>query len=87
MGPKVHSAMETQSVLPVAKAARAAWACADLLICADNDRKTPGNPGLTAARAAAKETGALLAVPQFPEGVAGSDFNDLANLRRARDER
>jgi putative DNA primase/helicase len=56
---------------------------ADLVICADNDRKTEGNPGLTAATAAAKATGARLAVPEFPEGVSGSDFNDLANLRRA----
>ncbi len=53
------------------------------LACADNDRKTEGNPGLTAATAAAKETGARLAVPEFPEDAIGSDFNDLANLRRA----
>lgn len=79
----VLCAMNAGNLLPVAKAARAAWPCADLVICADNDRKTEGNPGLTAATAAAKATGARLAVPEFPEGVSGSDFNDLANLRRA----
>jgi putative DNA primase/helicase len=75
--------MNAGNLLPVAKAARAAWPCADLVICSDNDRKTARNPGLTAATAAAKEAGARLAVPEFPEGVSGSDFNDLANLRRA----
>ena len=79
----VLCAMNAGNLLPVAKAARVAWPCADLVICADNDRKTEGNPGLTAATAAAKATGARLAVPEFPEGVSGSDFNDLANLRRA----
>jgi putative DNA primase/helicase len=82
-GHPVLCAMNAGNLLPVAKAARAAWPGADLLICADNDRKTEGNPGLTAATAAAKATGARLAVPEFPEGVSGSDFNDLANLRRA----
>lgn len=79
----VLCAMNAGNLLPVAKAARAAWPDADLVICADDDRKTAGNPGLTAATKAAKETGARLAIPEFPEGVAGTDFNDLANLRTA----
>ena len=37
---------------------------------------------MTAATAAANATGARLIVPEFPEGAAGSDFNDLALLRR-----
>lgn len=82
-GHPVLCAMNAGNLLPVAKAARAAWPAADLVVCADNDRKTEGNPGLTAATAAAKAVGARLAVPEFPEGVPGSDFNDLANLRRA----
>ncbi len=82
-GHPVLCAMNAGNLLPVAKAARDSWPDADLLICADNDRKTEGNPGLTAATAAAKETGARLAVPEFPEDAIGSDFNDLANLRRA----
>jgi putative DNA primase/helicase len=65
-GHPVLCAMNAGNLLPVAKAARAAWPGADLLICADNDRKTEGNPGLTAATAAAKATGARLAVPEFP---------------------
>ena len=81
-GHPVLCAMNAGNLLPVAKAARSAWAGADLVICADNDRFTEGNPGVTYATAAAKATGAKLIVPEFPEGVAGSDFNDLAMLRR-----
>ena len=83
-GHPVLCAMNAGSLLPVATAARSAWAGAELVICADNDRQTEGNPGVTYATAAAKATGATLIVPEFPEGVAGSDFNDLAMLRRTR---
>lgn len=81
-GHPVLCAMNAGNLLPVATAARSAWAGADLVIAADNDRFTEGNPGVTAATAAAKATGARLIVPKFPEGVAGSDFNDLAATRR-----
>ena len=81
-GHPVLCAMNAGNLLPVATAARSAWAGAELVICADNDRQTEGNPGVTYATAAAKATGAKLIVPEFPEGVPGSDFNDLAMLRR-----
>lgn len=42
-----------------------------LIVCADNDHQTAGNPGVTKAQ----ETGQTVIVP---EGMAGSDFNDLA---------
>lgn len=81
-GHPVLCAMNAGNLLPVATAARSAWAGAELVICADNDRFTDGNPGVTYATAAAKAAGAKLIVPEFPEGVPGSDFNDLAMLRR-----
>lgn len=81
-GHPVLCAMNAVNLLPVAKAARASWPAADLVICADNDRSTPGNPGLTKATEAAKATGAKLIVPQFHEGETGTDFNDLAAIRR-----
>ena len=81
-GHPVLCAMNAGNLLPVATAARSAWAGAELVICADNDRQTEGNPGVTHATAAAKATGAKLIVPEFPEGVPGSDFNDLAAIRR-----
>jgi putative DNA primase/helicase len=83
-GHAVLCAMNAGNLLPVAKAARAAWPAADLVICADNDRNTVGNPGLTAAMAAADATGARLSVPHFPDGASGTDFNDLALILRGR---
>ena len=50
---------------PVARALRAKFPRLRLVICADNDTATPGNPGVTHATAAAKAVGALLAVPRF----------------------
>jgi len=41
-----------------------------IFVAADNDHKTPGNPGVTKA----KETGHRVIIP---EGMAGTDFNDL----------
>ncbi|MBX3678546.1 MAG: toprim domain-containing protein [Rhodocyclaceae bacterium] len=81
-GHAVMCAMSAGNLLPVAIAARSAWPVADLAICADNDRQTEGNPGVVYAGAAAKATGARLIVPEFPEGVPGTDFNDLAAIRR-----
>lgn len=81
-GHPVLCAMNAGNLLPVATAARTAWSGAGLVICADNDRHTAGNPGVTAATAAAKATGAKLIVPEFPEGAPGTDFNDVAALRR-----
>lgn len=81
-GHAILCAMNAGNLLPVATAARSAWPGADLVICADNDRFTEGNPGVTCATAAAKAVGAKLIVPQFPENALGSDFNDLAMLRK-----
>jgi putative DNA primase/helicase len=51
----------------------------DMVLVADNDRLTSGNPGLTKARAAALATGARLAIPIFP-GDIGTDVNDMAEI-------
>jgi putative DNA primase/helicase len=51
----------------------------EMIVVADNDRMTEGNPGLTKARAAALATGARLAIPTFP-GDDGTDANDLAEI-------
>ncbi len=67
----------------VAKAIRARRMDARLIVAADDDYRTEGNPGMTKATAAARAAGALLAIPDFgpdrPDGA--KDFNDLA-LRR-----
>lgn len=54
---------------PVARAIRAKFPGLRLVICADNDTATPGNPGLTKAMAAARAVGAAVAVPRFGRAV------------------
>ena len=48
-----------------------------VLMAADNDSATQGNPGLTCAMKAAETIGATVVFPQFPPGTTGTDFNDL----------
>jgi len=66
----------------VSKEIRATGPDYDMVLVADNDRLTAGNPGLTKARAAALATGARLAIPDFP-GDDGTDANDLAAISGA----
>lgn len=53
------------NLLGVAVALRAKFPALRLVIAADNDAATPGNPGVTHAFAAAAAAGALVAVPDF----------------------
>ncbi len=62
-------AFDAGNLQPVAKALRQKFPRLTLVIAADNDTETPGNPGLTAARAAARAVGAVLAVPSFAEAT------------------
>lgn len=63
----------------VSKEIRAKGPDFDIVLVADNDRLTDGNPGLTKATAAALVTGARLAIPTFP-GDDGTDANDLCAI-------
>jgi putative DNA primase/helicase len=76
----VLAAIDVGNMLQVALAARHRWSSAELVIAGDDDRLTAGNPGATKAKAAAIASGALLALPQWPEDAPEhlSDFNDLA---------
>ena len=76
-------AVDAGNLRPVAEAIRAIHPGKRILIAADNDRHTEGNPGLSKATAAAQAITAELAIPEFAEGEAGTDFNDLALLRGA----
>ncbi len=50
-----------------------------LVVCADNDRNTPGNPGEKHGREAAEQAQALFVMPTFLDDESkGTDFNDLA---------
>lgn len=73
-------AVDAGNLRPVAEALRAIYPDRRIIIAADNDRHTEGNPGLTQATAAAQAIHAALAIPEFAADESGSDFNDLAAL-------
>jgi putative DNA primase/helicase len=79
-GATVIIAFNAGNLRPVAEAIRNAYPDKQIIIAADDDRSTPGNPGLTKGRDAAKAIGAALVYPEFQDNEPGSDFNDLAAL-------
>jgi putative DNA primase/helicase len=66
-GAAVAVCFNCNNLEPVAQALRGKFPELRLVICADDDRETPGNPGVTHATAAARAVGGFLAVPKFPE--------------------
>lgn len=78
-GYAVAVAFNAGNLRPVALALRQKYPDMQLVVCADDDRHTEGNPGLTKATDAARGCRGLLAVPVFsdPDGK-GTDFQDLA---------
>ncbi len=79
-GHPVAVAFNAGNLKAVAQAMRARFSAMPLIVCADDDADTQGNPGLSKAREAAQSVGGLLAVPGFgPERPPGAtDFNDMA---------
>ena len=70
-GHPVLVCFSVSNLIHVARALRARFPEVVIIIAADNDTETEGNPGVTQALAVAREVGGLVAVP--PPG----DFNDL----------
>lgn len=68
-GQAVAACFSCGNMEAVARALRQKFPGLRLVMCADNDVNTPGNPGLTQAQSAAKAVGGYLAVPTF-KGVA-----------------
>lgn len=60
-------AFDAGNLEPVAIALRAKFPDTRIILCADNDAETPGNPGLTAATRAAAAIRGAMAVPYFKE--------------------
>lgn len=84
-GLAVACAFSAGNLAPVAHALHKRYPRLQLLIAADDDHATEGNPGLTAARAAALAVGGAVVVPQFPSDRPrkATDFNDLFLLAGA----
>ncbi len=81
-GLAVACAFNAGNLEAVAEALRAKLPDTTLILCADDDHATEGNPGLKAATEAARAVNGLLAIPAFPEsrGSKDSDFQDMAKL-------
>ncbi len=82
-GYAVAVAFNAGNIEPVVRVLRAKYPDARLILCADDDYRTEGNPGIAKATEAARAVGGLLAVPDFGEGrpEGATDFNDLARVR------
>ena len=78
----VAVAFDAGNLKPVAEALRLKLPDLRLVICADNDRWTDGNPGMTKAKDAADSIGASMIYPPFEDADGKqTDFNDLHQLR------
>ena len=78
-GACVLAAIDAGNLEPVARAVRQRYPRAEIVIASDDDRLTPGNPGMSKAREAAAAVGGTLARPVWPPGspLELSDHNDL----------
>lgn len=82
-GHAVAVAFSCGNLLPTCQALRAKSPDWRLIVCADDDHATPGNPGVTKATEAARSVGGVLMIPDFAgveRGVKDSDVNDLVRL-------
>ena len=79
MGHAVACAMNAGNLQAVAMALHANYPSLQIVIAADDDHATEGNPGMTAARQAALSVGGMVAVPLFDANrpAKATDFNDL----------
>lgn len=80
-GHAVAVAFNAGNLQPVAEAIHAKYPDKKIVICADDDVETPGNPGVTRAREAAAAVGGVMVIPEFSDAREGaSDWNDLAAM-------
>lgn len=67
-GHAVAVAFNCGNLPAVARALRTKFPRLRILVCADNDMRTPGNPGVTRAQEAARAVGGAVVVPRFAGG-------------------
>lgn len=78
-GHPVLCTLNCHNLFPVAKWASRFFSVHQLVIAADDDRKTDGNPGKSAATRTARELGIPLITPPWPDKCPEdmTDFNDF----------
>lgn len=83
-GERVVCALNASNLPAVGEAIAIAWRPPSVAIMADDDWRTPGNPGATKARKAADAIGCDWFLPEFPANRPdwATDFNDAARLAR-----
>lgn len=81
-GHTVICAMDAGNLPAIAPAVRAKYPDNKIIFCADNDRFTSGNQGITKATIAANLINGLICYPQFPDNAEKkhTDYNDLHEL-------
>jgi phage/plasmid primase-like uncharacterized protein len=80
----VACAMNCGNLEPVVASLTERLRQTEIVVAADNDRHTPGNPGLTEAREVARKYNCLLAIPDFSDLDSSRDLTDFNDLRRVR---
>lgn len=76
----VVCAFDTSNLHPVTTALQRVMPGVKLLLAADNDHKTQGNPGLATAREVSDATGCVVIAPAFPQDCQGTDWNDYYQM-------
>lgn len=76
MGCPVIIAFNAGNLKNVAELVRNNYPNAQIIIAADNDRNTEGNPGVTAAGKASQAVSGIVITPKFKDKTS-TDFNDL----------
>lgn len=76
MGWTVAVAFDAGNLKPVTRTLERRYPGCRMVLCADDDQTTAGNPGVTKAREAAAMAGGKLAIPEFA-APGGGDWNDL----------
>lgn len=79
-GIPVVLAFNAGNISAVAAKMRKALPNVQIIYAADNDAKTPGNPGITAAQKAANAHGGRVVWPEFDTDSDATDWNDYANM-------
>lgn len=84
-GDTVFVAFDANGLLPVTRAIKKLCPRREIIILADDDWKTPGNPGLTKAAAVSLACNVPYTIPKFDgldRGTSDTDYNDLRRLQR-----